>query len=204
MARSLPWIVGVLVLMLLVGGGYLLGTRFAKPASSRTKQAQGASQGTAKLPSAAAGGTSTSAAGTTTTTTPSSTAPESGQGFDAPAAAATVLGLGYRVRSSTPSGYRGPLSVVTGICIGSVDGKCQQAFFFNDNAYIGTATYNSVEQVAISSQSGTSVTLSYPIYLSGDPLCCPSGGAMDYTFTLNPNGTSVTASPNLPQDPNRP
>ncbi|MGH9070981.1 MAG: LppP/LprE family lipoprotein [Acidimicrobiales bacterium] len=117
------------------------------------------------------------------------------------------MSLGYRVVSSSPAGSSGPLSVLIGDCANPANpagGYCQQAFFFNANTYIGTATFSPVLLVSVVSDSGTSVTLAYPqCTMNGSVPFCPAGGGTQfYTFTLNPNGTSVTPAPTLPSDPN--
>jgi hypothetical protein len=150
---------------------------------------------------------SRSSATTPATTTPSTTssAPSSGgtpagttrtapepafteheqHGEGAAAATAVVRAHGYT--PTDPSEYHSnqTLRVLVGTRTGSSDGHGQQAFFFVDGRYIGTDTKEPSASVRVVSQGDTEVTLSYPLYRSSDPLCCPSAGRATVRFQLN-------------------
>ncbi len=65
---------------------------------------------------------------------------------------------------------------------GSGDGYGQQAFFFVGGRYLGTDAKEPSATVKVVSQSDTEVTLAYPLYRKGDPLCCPGGGQASVRF----------------------
>ena len=69
--------------------------------------------------------------------------------------------------------------MLIGTQTGSSDGYGQQAFFFVDGRFIGTDTKQPSATVKVLGQGDTEVTLAYPLYRSGDPLCSPSGGQRD-------------------------
>jgi LppP/LprE lipoprotein len=86
------------------------------------------------------------------------------------------------------------LQVLVGVRSGSGDGYGQQAFFFVNGHYIGTDTSQPSAAVSVVSQADTEVTLAYPLYRSGDALCCPGGGHARVHFQLN-NGKLVALDP---------
>jgi LppP/LprE lipoprotein len=61
----------------------------------------------------------------------------------------------------------------------------QQAFFFVNGRFIGTDSSQPSATVSVLAQSDTEVTLAYPLYRSGDPVCCPSAGQAHVSFQLN-------------------
>jgi hypothetical protein len=77
------------------------------------------------------------------------------------------------------------LRVLVGTRSGSGDGHGQQAFFFVDGRYIGTDAIEPSATVRVVAQGDTEVTLAYPLYRSGDPLCCPGGGEARVPFQLD-------------------
>jgi hypothetical protein len=86
------------------------------------------------------------------------------------------------------------LEVLVGTHAGSGDGYGQQAFFFVNGRYIGTDASNPSATLRVVSQGDTEVTLAYPLYRSGDALCCPGGGRADVRFQLN-NGKLTALDP---------
>jgi hypothetical protein len=155
--------------------------------------------------------TSTSATQATTSTgantTPSTTrtAPEpafaehehsehEAGGEGASAAAAVVRARGYTPNDTSQYHSNQTLRVLVGTRSGSADGYDQRAFFFVDGRYIGTDASEASATLKVLAQSDTSVTLGYPLYRSGDPLCCPGGGQASVRFELD-NGKLVPTSP---------
>jgi hypothetical protein len=139
---------------------------------------------------------------TPTTTLPSTTTTQPSEGgFYYSAAVQTIAAKGYTVSGQTDeNGYPGPLAVLIGVCSGSVDGYCQHAFFFVNNAYIGTDTSSNDSDVSVAWQSGITVALTYPLYEPSDPMCCPSGGS--HTVRFQWNGSRLVTLDALPSNPN--
>jgi hypothetical protein len=104
----------------------------------------------------------------------------------------TVRARGYTPSSSSDYHPEQTLRVLVGTHNGSAEGHSQQAFFFVGERYLGTDSSAPSGAVHVISQGDTEVTLGYPIYRSGDSLCCPSGGEAHVTFQLN-NGTLAPA-----------
>jgi len=100
-------------------------------------------------------------------------------------AQAKVRSLGYT--ASNPSEYHPSqtLKVLVGTRTGSGDGYGQLAFFFVGNRYIGTDVKVPSAKIAVVSQSESEVTVAYPLYRRGDPLCCPGAGQAKVRFQLN-------------------
>jgi hypothetical protein len=86
------------------------------------------------------------------------------------------------------------LGVLIGTRAGSGDGYGQQAFFFVNGRYIGTDASEPSATLRVASQGDTEVTLAYPLYRKGDPLCCPGGGQALVRFQLN-NGKLAPLEP---------
>lgn len=105
-------------------------------------------------------------------------------------AAAVVRAHGYTPNETSQYRPAQTLRVLVGTKTGSSDGYGQQAFFFVDGHYLGTDTSQPSAMVKVVSQGDTEVTLSYPIYKTGDPLGKPSGGEKTVRFQLN-NGRLV-------------
>jgi LppP/LprE lipoprotein len=128
-----------------------------------------------------------------TTSTPSTTrtAPEPSftEGDSKPgsvsAAAAVLAARGYTAQDTSEYHPEQTLQVLVGTRTGSGDGYGQQAFFFLDGHYLGTDTKEPSAKLKVVSQSDTEVAISYPLYRSGDPLCCARGGQRVVHFQLN-------------------
>jgi hypothetical protein len=105
-----------------------------------------------------------------------------------------VRSLGYT--PNNPAEYRPSqtLKVLVGTRSGSGDGYGQLAFFFVGNHYIGTDVKVPSAKIAVLSQSESAVTIAYPLYRHGDPLCCPGAGQAKVSFQLN-NGRLQPQSP---------
>jgi hypothetical protein len=86
------------------------------------------------------------------------------------------------------------LRVLVGTRSPTGDGYGQQAFFFVGGRYIGTDAAQPSATIAVVSQSDTEVTLAYPRYRPGDPLCCAHGGKAQVRFALN-NGRLTPLDP---------
>jgi uncharacterized Zn-binding protein involved in type VI secretion len=100
-------------------------------------------------------------------------------------ALATLTAHGYATKDTAVYHPDQTLRVLVGTPTGSSDGYAQQAFFFVDGHYIGTDASAPSAHVEVLSQSDTEVTLGYPLYRAGDPLCCPGGGQAKVRFQLD-------------------
>jgi LppP/LprE lipoprotein len=156
-----------------------------------------ASQTHATTPAGTTPGTKTSAQGgpTTTRSAPEPAFAEQEHHGEGVSAATAVL----RARGFTPTNtadYHSTqaLQVMIGMHTGSGDGYGQQAFFFVNGRFIGTDASAPSATLRVVSQSDTEVTLAYPLYRAGDPLCCPGGGQAHVRFQLN-NGKLTPLDP---------
>ena len=117
----------------------------------------------------------------------------------------------YGFTASDTSTYNSDhtLRVLIGTRTGSSDGYSHQAFFFEDERYLGTDARDASAAIKVVSESDTEVTLGYGLYRAKDPLCCPSGGEAKVRFQLDngrlqaldpipPVSSATTASRNLP------
>lgn len=140
--------------------------------------------------------TTTVAAPTPRTTT----APTPGTGgAAAPGGSARAVGLaGARAvlarqgfTPADPSQYHPDqtLRVLVGVRSGSGDGYGQRAFFFVEDRYLGTDASQPSSTIKVVGQDDTDVTLAYPVYRAGAPLCCP-GSTSQVRFALD-NGRLV-------------
>ncbi|MGH9063164.1 MAG: LppP/LprE family lipoprotein, partial [Acidimicrobiales bacterium] len=103
---------------------------------------------------------------------------------------------------ATPDGQGGTLAAYLGICLGSGDGYCQGAFFFDDTAEVGTtaaqpyhgttAVYGVpavipgplvAREIASASVSGVAtITVAFLAYTPTEPNCCATGPTVAYTY----------------------
>lgn len=191
-----------LALMLLAGCGEATKTVSVQgsptgAAANSTTTTTTATGTTASTPTPTTSMAAPSSAGGTSATSPRS-APEpkfvesessaGGASASAPglsAALATLTAHGYATKDTAIYHPDQTLRVLVGTRSGSSDGYAQQAFFFVDGHYIGTDASAPSAHVAVLSQSDTEVTLGYPLYRAGDPLCCPGGGQAKVRFQLN-------------------
>lgn len=109
--------------------------------------------------------------------------------------AVRVLG-GYGFVPSDTSTYdpEHTLRVLVGTRTGSSDGYSHQAFFFEDERYLGTDASAPSAAMKVVSEADTEVTLAYSLYRPHDPLCCPSGGETKVRFQLD-NGRLQALDP---------
>jgi hypothetical protein len=149
--------------------------------------------------------TSTQTTSATTSTTPATSthsAPEpafteqEAHAEGASAAAAAVKARGYTPDDTAEYHSAQTLRVLVGTRTGSGDGYGQRAFFFVDGRYLGTDTKEPSAKLKVVSQNDTEVAIAYPLYRSGDPLCCPGAGQRVVHFSLN-NG-KLTALEEIP------
>jgi hypothetical protein len=152
----------------------------SEPARTAASTA-GAPPHTTPAPAPATGGTST---GTRSAPEPAFTQQERG-GEALSAAAAVLRARGYTPTNKADYHPHQALEVLVGMHIGSGDGYGQQAFFFVNGRYIGTDASRPSATLRVVSQGDTEVTLAYPLYRNGDPLCCPGGGQTHVRFQLN-------------------
>lgn len=189
---------------LLGGCGSATKTVTVAATPSATQATETRPQATETTPSAtsAAPPANTSAGGTPAPTS-TRTAPEPAFTEGAPSSEGTAGGGGVaaavRARGYTPNdpGQYHPgqtLGVLVGTRAGSGDGYGQRAFFFVNGRYLGTDTKEPSASVKVVSQGDTEVTLAYPLYRSGDALCCPGGGQATVHFQLN-NGRLTPLDP---------
>lgn len=79
------------------------------------------------------------------------------------------------------------LNVLLGMCTGSADGYCKQAFFFYNGEYLGTDTLSPSAQINIVWRDDTTIALNYILYNKDDPMCCPTAGAVTVRFQWDGN-----------------
>jgi hypothetical protein len=155
-----------------------------RPATSTSTAATTTPTSAATTPTSTAGGTAAPSATTRTATEPAFTKPEThAEGLDE--AVAVLEARGYTAHETSQYHSDQTLRVLVGTRAGSSDGYGQQAFFFVDDRYIGTDAKEPSATVTVLSQSGTEVTLAYPLYRDGDPLSSPSGGRATVRFQLD-------------------
>jgi len=109
-------------------------------------------------------------------------------------AVATVRDRGFTPNNTSDYHTSQTLRVLVGTRSGSGDGYGQQAFFFVNGRYIGTDASQPSATLRVVAQEDTAVTLAYPLYRKGDPLCCPGGGQARVRFQLN-NGKLAPLDP---------
>jgi hypothetical protein len=155
----------------------------APPAS--TTQTQTSTTSTATTPAKTQTSHATAPSSTTRTATAPAFAPAQSGSAAASSAAAVLRSHGYTPKDTSEYHAHQTLRVLVGTRTGSGDGYGQQAFFFVDGRYIGTDTREPSAKLKVVSQTDTQVTIAYPLYRHGDPLCCPGGGQADVRFELN-------------------
>jgi hypothetical protein len=173
----------------------------ATPSQTTTSATSPPASATSSTPSS--GGTPS---GTTTRSAPEPAFSEQEHGGDALAAATAVLRAhGYTPVSTADYHASHALEVLIGMHSGSGDGYGQQAFFFVNGRYIGTDASQPSATLRVVGQGDTEVTLAYPLYRDGDPLCCPGAGQARVRFQLN-NGklTALDPIPPLRRSPTQP
>jgi hypothetical protein len=112
---------------------------------------------------------------------------------ESPAAQLPLFGYQPNSTARAGAGFRAVLAT----CIGSGDGHCQKAFFYVGSGLVAVDTPQADIGVTLAWERGNTVALRYPQYRPRDPMCCPGGGTL--TIHFHWNGSTVTASPALPQ-----
>lgn len=115
-----------------------------------------------------------------------------GEGLSA--AMAVLRAKGFTAENTSDYHPNQTLRVLIGTRTGSADGYAQQAFFFVKGRYVGTDSSQPSATVRVVSQGDTEVTLAYPLYRKGDPLCCPGDGQATVRFQLD-NGMLTPLGP---------
>ena len=110
---------------------------------------------------------------------------EESKGAGLSTATAVLHARGYTPANTSDYHSSQALRVLIGVRTGSGDGYGQQAFFFVNGRYIGTDASQPSAALRVVGQGDTEVTLAYPLYRSGDPLCCPSRGHRQVHFQLD-------------------
>lgn len=179
-----------LAAMLLAGCGSATKTVTvaSTPGTASTASTAATTSSTAQTPPAAASTATTAPASTSTTRTapePSFAEGQSTGTGGVTAAAAVVRAHGYTPNDTAEYHAGQTLRVLVGTRTGSGDGYGQQAFFFIGGRYLGTDTKEPSATLRVVSQNDTEVAISYPLYRSSDPLCCPGGGSRIVHFALN-------------------
>ncbi len=111
-------------------------------------------------------------------------------------AVAKVRELGFTVADTSQYDPNRTLNVLVGVRTGSADGTAQQAFFFVNDSYVGTDTSDTSAGVSVAWQNDTTSALSYQLYSSSDPQCCPTGGSATVRFHWD--GTKLTPLDPIP------
>lgn len=132
------------------------------------------------------------ATSTRTSGAPAFTQPES-QDRALASAVATVESQGYTPNDTAEYQPQHTLRVLTATKAGAGGSYQQRAFFFVDGRYIGTDSSQPSGSVKVTSQSETSVTLTYGLYSSGESPCCP-GSQASVRFELD-NGRLQALDP---------
>lgn len=170
-----------------------VGGAAATPATQPAQTASSSSAPPAHTTPAPSTGGAAGATGTRSAPEPAF-AEEEHSGAALSAAAAVLRTRGFTPTNTADYHPQQALEVLVGMHIGSGDGYGQQAFFFVNGRYIGTDARHPSATLRVANQSDTEVTLAYPLYRSGDPLCCPSGGQARVRFQLN-NGKLTALDP---------
>jgi hypothetical protein len=165
------------------------------PATTSSSTPTTAPSTTSSTPTTTATTTPTSPSTTRTAPEPSFTeAEQEAKSGTLGAAVAALRARGYSPNDTAEYHSGQTLRVLVGTRTGSADGYGQQAFFFVDGHYLGTDTKEASAKVKVVSQNDTEVAVAYPLYRSGDPLCCPGGGQRVVHFALN-NGKLAALDP---------
>jgi hypothetical protein len=162
-------------------------------ATTQSQPSTGVASGDSTAPQTTTSGGTPAPTSTRSASEPAFTRQETpAEGLDG--AVATVRARGFTPNNTSDYHPSQTLRVLIGTRTGSGDGYGQQAFFFVNGRYIGTDTSQPSATLRVSSQGDTEVTLAYPLYRKGDPLCCPGGGQALVSFQLN-NGKLAPLEP---------
>jgi hypothetical protein len=167
-------------------------------ATAQSQPSTGAASGDSTAPQTTSGGGTPAPTSTRSASEPAFTRQETAaEGLDG--AVATVRARGFTPNNTSDYHPSQTLRVLIGTRTGSGDGYGQQAFFFVNGRYIGTDAGQPSATLRVTSQGDTEVTLAYPLYHKGDPLCCPGGDQALVSFQLN-NGKLAPLEPIPPSN----
>jgi LppP/LprE lipoprotein len=68
--------------------------------------------------------------------------------------------------------------VIIGTATGSADGYAKRAFFFVDGRFVATDPEGPSAGIQLAWRNDKVIALAYATYKAGEPMCCPTGGAM--------------------------
>lgn len=108
---------------------------------------------------------------------------ESSEGLSS--ALSILTAHGFAAADTSTYHPRQTLRVLIGTRSGTGGGRAQQAFFFEDERYLGTDASEPSAAIKVVSQGDTEVRLAYALYRPGDPVCCPNGGEATVRFQLD-------------------
>lgn len=91
------------------------------------------------------------------------------------------------------------LSVISATIQGATAASPEQAFFFHQGCYLGTATATFRVDITAEVLGPSQLRLTWQHYKSSDPLCCPTGAPWTVTFTWQ-DGHLVTDGTFPPDD----
>jgi hypothetical protein len=122
----------------------------------------------------------------------------------AEAAQAVVESHGYTPNSVPQWSGTATLDVITATATGSADGYDQRAFFFHHGSYLGTDARLPSAEVSEAWSTDDTIALTYQLYNTDDPACCPSAGSALVRFhwtgtELRPLDPIPTADQNSPR-----
>lgn len=117
---------------------------------------------------------------------------QSSEGLDG--ALSVLSARGFTAADTSTYHQQQTLRVLIGTRSGSGGGRAQQAFFFEDERYLGTDASEPSAAIKVASQGDTEVTLVYALYRPHDDLCCPKGGEATVRFQLD-NGRLQALDP---------
>ncbi|WP_083889248.1 LppP/LprE family lipoprotein [Nocardia pneumoniae] len=72
--------------------------------------------------------------------------------------------------------------------------------FFDHDGYLGTATLKATSYTSVAGSSDRGVQVRYRWLTGNDANCCPSGGPVVVTYTLDSDGRKVTPNPSIPDE----
>lgn len=113
-------------------------------------------------------------------------------------AIATVESEGYQVFNPDSYDPSYPLRVLIGIKKDSATGYAQRAFFFYGDEYLGNDTSADSATIEYEGQDDNTISLSYKLYRSDDPNCCPTAG--EATVRYDWNGSELTPLDEIPTE----
>jgi hypothetical protein len=167
-------------------------------ASSKTVKARAKSTSTTRAQAGKAASTKPKATTTTTVppTPPTTVAPATTTAKSD--AIQVVQSRGYTPLATDDYANAPPdaLHVIVASPTDSTNTHAQQAFFFVHGKFIRTDLKGSSATIKVAWRSAATIALSYAIYKPGEPICCPTGGAMIVRYQWT--GTKLVALDPIP------